>query len=134
MSAEQTLILLKPDAIERRLMGRLIQRIEDKGFTIDEMRLVRVDSSTADTHYAEHVEKSFYPELKSFIMGGPVLAMAVSGPGVIASIRLMLGPTDGLEAPAGTIRGDFATSVQCNLMHASANAEDAAREMPIWFP
>ena len=98
------------------------------------MRLARVDSDTADKHYAEHVEKSFYPELKSFIMGGPVLALVVSGPEVIASIRLMLGPTNGLEAPAGTIRGDFATSVQCNLMHASANAEDAAREMPIWFP
>ena len=134
MASERTLILLKPDAIERRLVGRLIQRFEDKGFAMDAMRMVRVDSATADRHYAEHVEKAFYPELKEFIMSGPVVAMVVSGPGVIASTRMMLGPTNGLEAPPGTIRGDFATSVQCNLMHASADVAAAAREIPIWFP
>ena len=75
MASERTLILLKPDAVERRLVGRLIQRFEDKGFAMDAMRMARVDSATADRHYAEHVEKAFYPELKEFIMSGPVVAM-----------------------------------------------------------
>jgi nucleoside-diphosphate kinase len=134
MADERTLILLKPDAVQRRLMGRLIQRIEDKGFAIEEMRMVRVTADVADRHYAEHVKKPFYPELRQFIMSGPVLAMVVAGPSAIESIRLMLGPTNGLKAPPGTVRGDFATSVQFNLMHASAATADAEREIPIWFP
>ncbi len=131
---ERSLILLKPDAVRRRLLGRLIARFEDKGFTIERLALARTDGETADRHYAEHVEKPFYPELRKFIMSGPLVAMVLSGTGVIDAARLMIGPTDGLEAPPGTLRGDFAAGVQCNLVHASATEAEAGREIPIWFP
>ena len=130
---EQTLVLLKPDCVERRLMGRIIQRFEDKGLNIVAMKMLRMTPELARRHYAEHVEKPFYPALESFITGAPVAAMVVEGLEAIRVVREMLGPTSGLKAPAGTIRGDFSGSRQMNLVHASDGPEAAARERELYF-
>lgn len=130
---EQTLVLLKPDCVERRLMGRIIQRFEDKGLNIVAMKMLRVTPELAKQHYAEHVEKPFYPALEAFITGAPVVAMVVEGLDAIRVVREMLGPTSGLKAPAGTIRGDFSSSRQMNLVHASDGPEAAEREKALYF-
>lgn len=131
---ERTLVLLKPDCIQRRLMGRVIARFEDKGLVIAAMKMMRVTPELARQHYAEHVQKGWYPELESFITGGPVVAMIVEGPEVIHVIRDMAGATNGLKANPGTIRGDFSASQQMNLVHASDGPESATREIGIFFP
>jgi nucleoside-diphosphate kinase len=130
---ERTLILLKPDCVERRLMGRVISRFEDKGLTFVAMKLMQVTPELARRHYAEHVHKDWYPELEAFITGGPVLAMVVEGPEVIRVVRDMAGVTNGLKANPGTIRGDFSSSQQKNLVHASDGSESAKREIAIFF-
>lgn len=130
---ERTLVLLKPDCVQRRLVGRLIARVEDKGFNIIAMKLMRMTPELAKRHYAEHVEKSWYPLLEEFITGGPLVATIVEGPEAIRVVRDMVGPTSGLEAPAGTIRGDFSSSRQMNLVHASDGASSAQREIEIFF-
>jgi nucleoside-diphosphate kinase len=130
---ERTLILLKPDCVERRLMGRVISRFEDKGLTFVAMKLMQVTPELARRHYAEHVHKDWYPELEAFITGGPVLAMVVEGPEVIRVVRDMAGVTNGLKANPGTIRGDFSSSQQKNLVHASDGPESAKREIAIFF-
>lgn len=130
---EQTLVLLKPDCVERRLMGRIIARFEDKGLNIVAMKMLRITPELAKQHYAEHVEKPFYPALEKFITGAPVVAMIVEGLEAIRVVREMLGPTSGLKAPAGTIRGDFSSSRQMNLVHASDGPEAAAREKELYF-
>ncbi|MGL4943732.1 MAG: nucleoside-diphosphate kinase [Thermoguttaceae bacterium] len=134
MSHEQTLILLKPDAVERRLIGEIIGRLERKGFVLVAMRLIRITPELARKHYHEHVAKPFYPALEAFITGGPVVAMIWEGDGIIDSVRLLVGPTNGLQAPAGTVRGDYATSTQRNLIHASDSPESAAREIALFQP
>jgi nucleoside-diphosphate kinase len=131
---ERTLVLLKPDCVQRRLMGRVIARLEDKGLSIVAMKLMRVTPELAKRHYAEHVKKDWYPELEAFITGGPVVAMIVEGPEAIGVIRKLVGATNGLKAEPGTIRGDFSSSQQMNLVHASDGPESAAREMEIFFP
>ena len=131
---ERTLVLLKPDCVERRLMGRVLARFEDKGLNITAMKLMRITPELAKRHYAEHVNKAWYPELEAFITGGPVVAMIVEGPEAIRVIRDMVGVTNGLKATPGTIRGDFSASQQMNLVHASDSGESAAREMKIFFP
>lgn len=130
---ERTLVLLKPDCTERRLTGRVIARLEDKGLKIIAMKLMRVTPELARRHYAEHVSKPFYAELEAFITRSPIVAMILEGPEAIAVVRNLVGPTNGLEAPAGTIRGDFSASKQMNLIHASDGPESAAREMGIFF-
>jgi nucleoside-diphosphate kinase len=130
---ERTLVLLKPDCVERRLMGRVIARFEDKGLDLVAMRLMRITPELARRHYAEHVQKVWYPELEAFITGGPVLAMVVAGPEVIRVVRDMAGATNGLKATPGTIRGDFSASQQKNLVHASDSPEAAKREIEIFF-
>ncbi len=130
---ERTLVLLKPDAVQRRLMGRILQRFEDKGLNVIGMKMLRITPELARRHYAEHVDKPFYPGLERFITGAPVVAMVVEGLEAIAVVRDMLGPTSGLKAPAGTIRGDFSSSRQMNLVHASDGPESAAREMELYF-
>jgi nucleoside-diphosphate kinase len=131
---ERTLVLLKPDCVARRLMGQLIARFEDKGLGIIAMKLMRVTPELAKRHYAEHVQKAWYPELEAFITSGPTVAMIVEGPEAIAVARKMVGATNGLKADAGTIRGDFSTSQQMNLVHASDGRESAGREIAIFFP
>ena len=130
---ERTLILLKPDCVQRRLMGQVISRFENKGLNIIAMKMLRVTPELAKRHYAEHVEKPFYPGLESFITGAPVLAMVIEGLEAIRVVRDMLGATSGLKAESGTIRGDFSSSRQMNLVHASDGAESAAREIELYF-
>lgn len=133
MSIERTLILFKPDAVQRRLIGRLLARVEDKGFNIVGLKMLSVTPELARQHYAEHVQKSFYPNLEAFITAAPVVALVVEGPGAISVMRTMMGSTNGREAAPGTIRGDFGTSRQMNLIHGSDGPEAAAREIEIYF-
>lgn len=130
---ERTLVLLKPDCIQRRLMGRIISRLEDKGLNIIGLKMIRVSSELARRHYAEHVHKAWYPSLEGFITSGPVVAMVVEGPEAIRVVRDLVGATDSLSAASGTIRGDFGCSRQMNLIHASDGPESAARELAIFF-
>lgn len=133
MASEKTLILLKPDAIQRRLIGSILGRIENKGFKIVGLKMLRVTPELARAHYAEHVNKPFYPNLESFITAAPVVALVVEGPQAISVMRGMMGSTNGREAAPGTIRGDFGTSRQMNLIHGSDGPEAAAREIDIYF-
>lgn len=130
---ERTLVLLKPDCVQRRLMGRIITRFEEKGLNLVAVKLIRVTPDLAKKHYAEHVSKPFYPGLEEFITGAPVLAMVVEGLEVIRVVREMLGATSGLKAAAGTIRGDYSSSRQMNLVHASDGPEAAQREIGLYF-
>lgn len=130
---ERTLILLKPDCVQRRLMGRVIARFEDKGLNIIAMKMMRVTPALAKQHYAEHVAKAWYPALEGFITGGPVVAVIVEGLEAIRVVREMLGATSGLKAAPGTIRGDFSSSRQMNLVHGSDGPEAAAREIALYF-
>ncbi len=128
-----SLVLLKPDCVQRRLMGEVISRFEAKGLNIVGMRMLRVSPELAKQHYAEHVTKPFYPALESFITSAPIVAMAVEGLEAIRVVRDMLGATNGLKAAPGTIRGDFSSSRQMNLVHASDSEESAARELKLYF-
>jgi nucleoside-diphosphate kinase len=130
---ERTLILLKPDCVQRRLAGRVLARFEDKGFNIVALKMMRVTPELAKVHYAEHVQKSWYPALEKFITGGPIVAGIVEGIEAIRVVREMLGATSGLKAAAGTIRGDFSSSRQMNLVHASDGPEAAKREIALYF-
>ena len=130
---QRTLVLLKPDCVQRRLMGTIIKRFEDKGLNIVAMKMIRVTSELSRQHYAEHVEKPFYPSLEEFITSAPVVAMAIDGLEVITVVRDMLGATSGLKASAGTIRGDYSSSRQMNLVHASDSEESATRELELYF-
>jgi nucleoside-diphosphate kinase len=133
MASERTLILIKPDAIQRGLIGRLIARFEDKGLSILGLKLIRVTAELSRRHYAEHVNKPFYPLLEQFITSGPVVAMVAAGPEAIGVVRSMMGPTNGRQAPPGTIRGDYGLSRQMNLVHGSDGPEAAQREIEIYF-
>jgi nucleoside-diphosphate kinase len=130
---ERTLILFKPDCVQRRLVGRILARFEDKGLNIAAMKMMRITPELAKQHYAEHVEKAWYPTLEGFVTGGPVVAAIIEGLDAIRVIRDMLGATSGLKAAAGTIRGDFSSSRQMNLVHASDGPEAAARETKLYF-
>ena len=130
---ERTLILLKPDAVQRRLIGRIISRFEDKALSIVAMKLMHVTPELSKQHYAEHVEKPFYPGLETFITGAPVVAIVLEGLEAIRVVRDMLGKTSGLQAAPGTIRGDYSSSRQMNLVHASDGPEAATREIGLYF-
>ena len=130
---ERTLVLLKPDCVQRRLMGDIISRFERKGLNIIAMKMLHVTPELSKQHYEEHVEKPFYPGLEAFITGAPVCAMVIEGLEVIRVVREMLGATSGLKAASGTIRGDFSSSRQMNLVHASDGPEAAEREMNLYF-
>ena len=130
---ERTLILFKPDCVQRRLVGRILGRFEDKGLNVVAMKLMRVTPELSKKHYAEHVSKPFYPTLEKFITGGPIVAAVLEGLEVIRVVREMLGPTSGLKAPGGTIRGDFSSSRQMNLIHASDGPDAAKREIELYF-
>lgn len=130
---QRTLILLKPDCVQRRLMGRIITRFEDKGLNFVAMKLMRITPELAKKHYAEHVEKGWYPQLEGFITGGPIVAAVVEGQDAIQVVRGILGATNGLQAAPGTIRGDFSSSQQMNLVHGSDGPEAAQREIALYF-
>ncbi|GAB3159377.1 nucleoside-diphosphate kinase [Micromonospora sonneratiae] len=131
---ERTLVLIKPDAVRRGLVGEILGRFERKGLTIDAMALRGMDAELADQHYAEHVDKAFYPPLKDFMTGGPLVALVLSGDQVIEVVRGLVGATDGRRAVAGTIRGDLSLSNRENLVHASDSVDSAKREIALWFP
>jgi nucleoside-diphosphate kinase len=132
--SERTLVLVKPDAVRRSLVGEILRRFERKGLGIVAMDLRTVAGETADTHYAEHLERDFYPPLREFITSGPLVAVVLEGDEAIAVVRALVGATDGRKAAAGTIRGDFSLSNRENLVHASDSPESAAREVSIFFP
>ncbi|MEH0846336.1 nucleoside-diphosphate kinase [Micromonospora sp. CPCC 205711] len=131
---ERTLVLIKPDAVRRGLVGEIISRFERKGLRIDAMETRTLDGAFADQHYAEHVDKPFYPPLKAFMTSGPLVALVLSGDEVIDVVRAMIGSTDGRKAAAGTIRGDLSLSNRENLVHASDSTDSAKREIGLWFP
>ena len=130
---ERTLVLFKPDCVQRRLVGRVLARFEDKGLNVIAMKMIQITPELSKAHYAEHVDKPFYPSLEQFITGAPVIATIIEGLEAIRVVRDMLGPTNGLNAPAGTIRGDYSASQQMNLLHASDGAEAAQREIDLYF-
>jgi nucleoside-diphosphate kinase len=130
---QRSLVLLKPDCVQRRLVGEMISRFEAKGLRIVAMKLIQITPELSKKHYAEHVAKPFYPGLEAFITSSPVVALAVEGLEAITVIRNMLGATSGLKAAPGTIRGDYSCSRQMNLVHASDGEEAAARELELYF-
>jgi nucleoside-diphosphate kinase len=130
---QQTLILLKPDCVQRRLVGTIIQRLEQKGLRLAALKLVQASTELAEKHYAVHKGKPFYQSLVQFVTSGPTVAMVWEGREAVAVVRTLMGPTDGTKAPPATLRGDFALSVQNNLVHGSDSPENAASEIAIWF-
>jgi nucleoside-diphosphate kinase len=133
--SERTLVLVKPDGVSRGLVGEVISRIERKGLSLVALELKNVSKELAEQHYAEHKERPFFGSLVEFITGGPVVAIVVEGVRAIAAFRQLAGGTDPVEkAVPGSIRGDFGTEVQYNLVHGSDSADSAKREIDLWFP
>jgi nucleoside-diphosphate kinase len=133
VAVEQTLILIKPDAVERRLSAEILGRIERRGFDVRAGKLLRVSRALAERHYAEHSEKPFFGELVEFITSAPTWALVVEGEGVIATMRKTIGATNPADAEPGSIRGDLATAMPNNLVHGSDSPESAKREIALWF-
>jgi nucleoside-diphosphate kinase len=131
--AEQTLVLIKPDAMQRRLAGEILGRLEGRGLTVRAAKLTQVDRKLAEQHYAEHVEKPFFGELVEFITSSPTLALVLEGDGAIQVVRTTMGATNPVEAAPGTIRGDLALAMPDNLVHGSDSQESARREIGLWF-
>ena len=131
---QRTLVLLKPDAVRRGLVGEVLSRFEAKGLAIVAMELRTVDAELADQHYAEHVAKDFYPPLRDFVTGGPLVAAVLEGDEAVDVVRAINGATDGRKAAPGTIRGDLSLSNRENLVHGSDSPESAQREIALWFP
>lgn len=125
--------MVKPDGVRRGLSGEVIRRIEAKGFRVIALKRLRIDRTLAERHYQEHVKKPFYPSLIDFITSGPVTAMVVEGPEVIAQLRKLMGETDPAKSPPGSIRGDLASTLEENVIHGSAAPDEAAREIELFF-
>ena len=132
--SERTLVLVKPDGVARGLVGEVISRIERKGFTIVALELRTLDRATAESHYGEHAGKPFFESLVDFITSGPLVAAVIEGHEAISQWRSMMGATNPVNAPLGTIRGDLATEMQFNVSHGSDSPESAAREIALFFP
>jgi nucleoside-diphosphate kinase len=130
---ERTLVLIKPDAVQRGLVGRILDRFEQRGLSIRAAKLLTVDRELAERHYAEHGEKPFFGELVEFITSAPTLALVLEGEGAIAVVRMTMGATNPASAAPGTVRGDFALSMPDNLVHGSDSPESAEREVALWF-
>ncbi|GAA6756922.1 nucleoside-diphosphate kinase [Thermus thalpophilus] len=130
---ERTFVMVKPDGFRRGLVGEILARFERKGFRIVGLKALRLSQELAEKHYAEHREKPFFPSLVGFITSGPVVAMVLEGPNAIAEVRKMMGATHPKDALPGTIRGDFATTIDENVIHGSATPEDAQREIALFF-
>jgi nucleoside-diphosphate kinase len=133
MAVERTLVLIKPDAVQRGLAGEILGRFEQRGLVIREARLVQVDRELAEKHYAEHSEKPFFGELVEFITSAPTLALALEGESAIPVVRTTMGATNPTDAAPGTIRGDLALAMPNNLVHGSDSPESAQRELELWF-
>jgi nucleoside-diphosphate kinase len=132
--SQRTLILVKPDGVQRNIIGEVISRIESKGLKLVALELRTIDADTAHAHYAEHAEKSFFGELVDFITSGPLVALVAEGDRAIEAFRALAGATDPVKASPGTIRGDFALQVAQNIVHGSDSPESAEREIKIFFP
>ena len=132
--AQRTLILVKPDGVQRNIIGEVISRIESKGLKLVALELRTIDTDTARAHYAEHAEKPFFGELVDFITSGPLVALVAEGERAIEAFRALAGATDPVKATPGTIRGDFALQVAQNIVHGSDSPESAEREIKIFFP
>jgi nucleoside-diphosphate kinase len=130
---QQTLVLLKPDCVQRRLVGAIIQRLETKGLRLAAMKLIQASLQLAEKHYAVHKGKPFYDALVKFVTAGPTVAMVWEGREAVKVVRNLMGPTDGAQASPGSLRGDFAISIQNNLVHGSDSPENAAAEIALWF-
>ncbi len=131
--AERTLVLIKPDAVERKLAGEILARLERRGLVLRGVKLVHVDRALAEQHYAEHAEKPFFGELVEFITSSPTLALVVEGESAIAVVRTTMGATNPVDSAPGTIRGDLALAMPNNLVHGSDSRESAEREIALWF-
>ncbi len=133
MAVESTLLIVKPDAVRRGLIGEVLRRVEAKGLRVAEMRMTSIDRATADEHYAEHREEPFFDELVGFIGSGPVVVARVEGERAVPVLRSLMGPTDPALAPPGTIRGDYGLIITENLVHGSDSTESAERELKLFF-
>jgi len=133
VASESTLLIVKPDGVRRGLTGEVLSRVEAKGLGITEMRMMQIDRTLAEEHYAEHREKTFFDELVTFITSGPVVVAKLEGEGAIDVWRAMMGPTDPATAPSGTIRGDFGLAIGENIVHGSDSATSAERELKLFF-
>ena len=133
MTTESTLLIVKPDGVRRGLVGEVLRRVEAKGLAIEELKLLTIARGTAEEHYGEHRERPFFGELVDFITSGPVVVARISGEQAISVWRTLMGPTDPVEAPPGSIRGDLATLIGENVVHGSDSPESAARELKLFF-
>lgn len=133
MASESTVLIVKPDAVRRGLIGEVLRRIEAKGLRIAEMRMMEIDLALAEEHYAEHREKPFFGDLVEFITSGPVVVARVEGEQAMRVLRMLMGPTDPAAASPGTIRGDLGTAITENLVHGSDSPESASRELKLFF-
>jgi nucleoside-diphosphate kinase len=133
MAGERTLVLVKPDGVQRGLVGDIIGRLEQRGLHLVAMKLIRIDRDLAERHYAEHREKPFFSGLVDFITSAPVVAMVWEGPGAVALVRIMMGATDPAAASPGTMRGDYAVSIGANVVHGSDSVQRAAEEIALYF-
>lgn len=132
--SETTLVLVKPGGVQRNLIGEVIRRFEARGLSVAALKLLNAERKVVEEHYAEHVGKPFYGSVCDSLTSAPIVAMAISGTGAVKAVRSMTGATNPLDAAPGTLRGDLALSIEENLIHASADPEAAARELPLWFP
>ena len=130
---EKTLVLVKPDGVKKGLIGEIIQRFENRGLTIDGLKMLVLSREQANTHYYEHRDKSFFTDLVDFITSGPLVAMVIGGDNAVKAVRAMMGATNPVEAAPGTIRGDFALSMSHNVIHGSDSISSAQREIAIFF-
>jgi nucleoside-diphosphate kinase len=131
--SERTLVLVKPDGVQRGLIGEVLSRLEDKGFRVRALKMLRMDMDMARRHYAEHVDKPFFNSLAGFITSGPLVAMVIEGPNAVATVRQMMGATDPAKSPPGTIRGDLALTIGMNIIHGSDSPDRAVQEIELFF-
>ena len=130
----ETLVLIKPDGVKRQICGEILTRYERKGLIIKAMKLLQTSRELAEEHYAEHKDKPFFGELVDFITSGPVLAFVLAGKNAVTSVRSINGATNPVDATPGSIRGDYALTMDSNVVHASASVDSATREIHLWFP
>src|SRR5262249_25790846 len=131
---ETTLVLIKPGGVQRNLIGEITRRIEARSLRVVGLKLIHAERSTVEEHYGEHRGKGFFEDVVTYLSSGPIVAMAVQGTNAVKAIRTMMGATNPLEAGPGTVRGDFALTIDDNLTHSSSDPEAAARELQLWFP
>ena len=134
MAVETTLVLIKPGGVQRNLIGEISRRIEQRGLKIVGLKLITAARETVEQHYDEHRERPFFNSVVDYLTSGPIVALAVQGENAVKAIRATMGATNPIEAAPGTIRGDFALSIEDNLTHSSSDPEAAARELALWFP